>query len=348
MARMDPKDLALLCKRLSRILKGNLSILNALEITGGQTGDRRLKRVTDRITSEMKRGESFAEGVYISGAFDPCFVRCVKEAEENNRLTECLESFELFYREEDKRERVLRGSVYLPVVISMGFALLLIFIIMFVYPHFMAMFGEVNLEISGLTAGVLFVSNLLGEYWEIFLLVAVGIIMVVQILNNSSFGRRRMSRLVMESGSFGNIKRLILFSRFARLFGMLRGENIPDREALNTLADSFEGDIYFSENLYKAAENFEEGARTSAVLRETGLFPADFIEMLALGEELGDINGFLEDNALICLEEAERAAEKRLGIWEPLLILLVSAVLIIITVSLTAPMITLFDEVSRI
>ncbi|HAV00708.1 MAG TPA: hypothetical protein DCW47_05895 [Lachnospiraceae bacterium] len=348
MARMDPKDLALLCKRLSRILKGNLSILNALEITGGQTADRRMKRVTDRITAEMKRGESFAEGVYISGAFDPCFVRCVKEAEENNRLTECLESFEQFYREEDKRERVLRGSVYLPVMISVGFALLLIFIIMFVYPHFMAMFGEANLEIPKLASGVLFISKLLGEYWEIFLLIAVGLIMVIQIINNSSLGQRRMSRLVMESGSFGNIKRLILFSRFARLFAMLRRQNIPDREALNTLADSFEANIYFSENLYRAAENCAEGVRTSSVLRETGIFPADFIEMLALGEELGDINGYLEDNALICLEEAERAAEKRLGLWEPLLILTVAIVLIIITVSLTAPMTTLFDEVSRI
>ena len=348
MARMDPKDLALLCKRLSRILKGNLSILNALEITGGQTGGRRLKKVTDRITAEMKRGESFAEGAYISGAFDPCFVRCAKEAEENNRLTECLEGFELYYREEDKRERVLRGSVYLPVAISLGFAVLLVFMIMFVYPHFIAMFGEVNLEMPGLTEGVLFISRMLLEYWEIFLLIALGFVMVFQIFNNSSFGRRRMSRLVMESVTFGNIKRLILYSRFARLFAMLKSQNIPDREALNTIADSFEGDIYFSENLYRAAENCREGKRISAVLSETGMFPRDFTEMMALGEELGDINGYLEDNAVIYLEEAERIAEKRLAVWEPLLILIVAAVLIVVTVSLTAPMITLFDEVSRI
>ncbi len=348
MARMDPNDLALLCRRLSRILRGNLSILNALEITGEQIGGRRLKKVTDRITAEMKRGESFSEGAYISGAFDPCFIRCTKEAEENNRLRECLESFELFYREEDQRERVLKGSVYMPVMISLGFAILLIFIIMFIYPHFMAMFGDVNVEIPKLTAGVLFISQMMREYWQVILLVVAGLIMLVQIFNNSSFGRRRISGLIMESGIFGNIRRLILFSRFARLLGMLRKENIPDRDALNILADSFQGDIYFSENLYRAAENCEEGKRISLVLKETDLFPQDFIEMLALGEELGDVNGYLEDNALVCLQEAERAAEKRLRIWEPLLVLIVAVVLMIVTLSLTAPMITLFDEVSRI
>ncbi|MCR4654942.1 MAG: type II secretion system F family protein [Lachnospiraceae bacterium] len=347
MAKIDARDSALLCRRLSRIMRGNLSALNALQITLGQLQNKNLKRTVAKLISEMKRGESFAEAAYISGSFDPCFIRCVKEAEEKNSLPECLEEFDAFYKEEHHREQIVNGSVWLPLIISLSIVFVLILMIMFVYPHFMAMFRGVDIELPKLTAAVLSVAEALRNYWEIFILSILVLVILLHLFNNSSFGRRFVSRLVMDGGAFGNIRRLALYSKCAKLLVLLKNENIPDAEALGILADSFEKDLFFSEILYKASETCTEGRRLSEVLRE-GAFPESFIELLALGEELGDVKGYLNDSAVFFMEEAERKAERRLGIWEPLIIIFTALILIIVIAALSSPIVSLFDSVSSI
>ncbi len=348
MARLDVFSSAVFCRRLARLLNGNLSELNALEIMEEQGGSRQLCRVVARIITEMKRGEPFSEGAYISGAFDPCFLRCVKEAEENSRLKECLEGYEAFYREEARREQLKSGAVYEPLFALCIAAFMFILIIMFIYPHFIAMFNDVNIRMPAITSFIRSLSQVLLDYREIFILILAAVVIAVNIVKNSQLFRRWESAVIMGSELFGRIKRYVLYSGSARLLSLLRNENIPEDEVLGTLAEYYARDVYYSELLYKAAENMQGGARLSSVLRENGVFPSSFTEMLALGEELGDVNGYLKENAVFYLEEAERLAEKRLRVWQPLFILFVAVLLLLMITSLTAPIMTLFDEVSSI
>ncbi|MCR5791516.1 MAG: type II secretion system F family protein [Lachnospiraceae bacterium] len=348
MTRIDPKDAALLCGRLSRILKGNLSPLNALEIIETHVSGKPLRRVIHRMIREMKRGETFAESAYICEAFDPCFLACVRAAEEQNRLPECLTEYTAIFEEEIRRDRVLKGSVYFPAVVSFAVLFMLTLLVMFVYPHFIGMFNNLDLEMPALTKSFLSLSGFLQDYWEILVLSLIAVSVLVHLAKNSAFGRRSISRLFMESGIFGHIRRRILYSRFARLLWVMKKQEIADQEALNALAESFDRDIFFSGLLLQAAEQCNENVRLSRVLQESEAFPEAFTELLSLGEELGDVNGYLDDNALFYLEDAERIAQRRLSVWEPVLILLLAFVLILLMTALTTPMITLFDEVSHI
>ena len=121
-----------------------------------------------------------------------------------------------------------------------------------------------------------------------------------------------MSRLVFESRLFYSVRRKLLYSQFERFLAALKAEKISDEEALTALAETFDRDIYFSELLFRAAEQLKETNRLSAVLRDSGVFPESFIDMLSLGEELGDVEGYLLETAAEYLAEGERIAEKRI------------------------------------
>ncbi|MBR2275730.1 MAG: type II secretion system F family protein [Lachnospiraceae bacterium] len=345
MSRIDAADAAVLLGRLSRILRGNISPLSALEIVSEHIEKKALKKTVRRMIVEMKRGESFAEGAYITEAFDPCFLKCVEQAEENHRLPECLERFSGIYGEEEKRENLLRGVVYFPLLIVFTSVFFLILLLVFLYPGFIGLFADTGVKVPALTAFFLSLAHFFREYWVFVALILLALLVLLQILNNSSFGRRSMSRLVFESRLFYSVRRKLLYSQFARFLAALKAEKISDEEALTALAETFDRDIYFSELLFRAAEQLKETNRLSAVLRDSGVFPESFIDMLSLGEELGDVEGYLLETAAEYLAEGERIAEKRIRTWEPLILLVMITILLALVISLALPTTALYESI---
>ena len=347
MSRIDAADAAVLLGRLSRLLRGNLSPLSALEIINEHIEKKALHKTIRRMVIEMKRGESFAESAYITEAFDPCFLKCVEQAEENHRLSECLDRFSEIYREEEKREGLIRGSVFFPFLVIFSSVFFLILILVFLYPGFVGLFADTEIKVPALTAFFLSLSRFFRDYWVFVVLLLLALIVLIQIFNNTSFGRRWFSKNILESRFFYSVRRRLLFSGFARFLAALKAERISDAEALNALAETFDKDIYFSEQLFLAAERIGENGRLSDALKDSGLFPEGFIDMLSLGEELGDCEGCLLDTASDYLFEAERIANKRLGVWEPLILFILIALLLLIIISLALPTTALYESIGK-
>ena len=151
---------------------------------------------------------------------------------------------------------------------------------------------------------------------------------------------RERDRLIVRTSMLGIGANLLLAA--------LKAERIDDAQALAALAETFSKDIYFSELLYRASEQIKEKDRLSDILKETGLFPESFIDMLSLGEELGDSEGYLSAVASDYLLEAERIADKRIGVWEPMLLFILIALLLAIIVSLALPTTALYESIGQV
>ncbi|MCR5108203.1 MAG: type II secretion system F family protein [Lachnospiraceae bacterium] len=345
---IEALDLALFCSQLAKIMKAGVGSLNALKIVEGQIDNITLKNAVSDAISKFEEGEMLSDALSHTGVFDPCFVRCIKTADENNELIKCLDEFRVIYENDDKRNALMGKAVYFPIFIATVSVLFVLVTFIVMYPHFMGMFEGIDVEMPAFTKGVYAVSVFLGEYYMIILLVVMALFLVALIYKNSPAGRLRISGYILKKAPFNKVKRRIIYSRFSELLAELLIYDVDKAEALKTLAAEFSKEFYFSDLIDRASGRCSDNELLSSALQETGFFSDMFIEMISLGEEMGNLKNTLLDNHSLFLESAGRLAARKQSFFEPMIIFAVAIILFILVISIAAPLVSLFDAVGRI
>ncbi|MCR5734972.1 MAG: type II secretion system F family protein [Lachnospiraceae bacterium] len=347
--RIEALDNSLFCGQLSKILDAGVGYLNAFKILHGQIENRPLKAAAEAVISSLEAGDGITEAMENSGYFDPCLIACVKKADEKNRLSDCLNDFMLIYKNEDRRRRLIGRGVYFPLFIT-ALVVLFVFVMMAVlYPRFIGMFDGIDVEMPPLTVWMYEVSRFLENNMIVILLSFFALMVILNIYRNSGTGRLRLSKYLFTNSPFRKIQKRVVYSSFSENMAELLKYDYKRAEALRILADLYKRDYYFAAILESAADECEESnLLLSTALEESGFFSEMYLELVSLGEEMGNLIECLNNNHELNLEEAERLALKKMNTREPVVFFVTAFVLITVIISLVQPLLRLFEAVSRI
>ncbi|MCR4924113.1 MAG: type II secretion system F family protein [Lachnospiraceae bacterium] len=346
--RIPPLDHSLFISQLSNVLKAGVDFLNALKIIEGQIDNRHLKNGVSDVIFGIEEGEDLANALSISGVFSPCFIACMEKADEKNNLVECLDDFKRIYENEDKRRSILDRIIVFPFVTGALAVAFLMVIMGFLFPHFMAMFEGLDIEMPAFTLWISRISLFFRDYFLVILLVILLIRILGLIFKNIPVGRLALSRYLLKKAPSNHIKRRIIYSKFSELLSELLKYDIERQDALKLISQEFEKDYYFGDILETAGKKCAEGMMLSKALGESGFFSDMYLELISLGEETGNLKESLKDNHVLFLESANSASVRRSHVLEPLIIFTVAIVIMIFILAFMLPMIDLYDAVSRI
>ena len=323
-SRMKMGDLLLFTSELSDLLASGMTLGSALHALA----QRKTGKAQDVVVTSLR--DEVVSGASLSGAlsrwpdsFPALYVSMVKAGEASGQLPGVLERLVKHYeRALAAREKVAMAMVYPLIVTLVGFGAM-IFMMVFVIPRFSAMFEELGGTLPLPTRILIGMSKGLLKYgWALAIGGFFGIAALRRLLKTPA-GRDWKDRFLLRMPVAGNIVRANAFANFAHTLGTLLANGVQVLQALSIVEHTVDNTI-IAKAIHAAKDRVTDGSTISRPLSQDGVFPRLLTDMLAIGEESGDMSGALEHIGKRYDGELDRAVKVFTTILEPVMMLLIA------------------------
>jgi type IV pilus assembly protein PilC len=334
---IGPADVAMLTYDLATLLGAGLPLLQALEVLADQ-GETRLREVLRELAREIRDGRRFSEALgRYPELFPPLYRGIVSTGETTGRLDQALERLAAFLeRDIEFRKKIRDVLIYPAMVLTMAGVVLAIFLI-YIIPAFERVYHRAGSSLPLLTRLLMTWSH--AARLGLPLAVPVGALLFLPQARRwiqqtcGVFVQRAVYRLPHA----GAVAHTALLGRFAHSMAMMLQSGVPLLSALD-VAGAIGGPPEFGSMVEGLKRSVIRGRRLSDAMRTTGWFTPMFLRMVSVGEETGRLDLMVARTAVILDREFETRMRRFLTVLEPILILLVGAVVGIILLALYLPM----------
>ena len=339
------RDLVIFSRQFATLINAGLPIVRALYVLSEQTEKKKLKDTIDAVRGDVEAGSSLSEALeQHPKVFNRLYVEMVKAGEIGGMLDGVLLRIADQLEKEAELRRKVKSAMIYPLFV-MGFALLtLTFLLVFIVPIFAKMFADLGGTLPLPTRIVIGVSNILTSLWGILVYLALGVALFLFLRwRKTERGRKVWGRVSLRLPvKIGEVVQKVALARFARTLGTLSAAGVPILQALEITATS-SGNWVMENALLKSRDSIREGIPIYKPLEDEAVFPPMVTRMIAVGEETGDIDGMLGKIADFYESEVDATVKALTSILEPLMIIIVGAIVGVIVISMYLPMFTVYE-----
>jgi type IV pilus assembly protein PilC len=272
--------------------------------------------------------------------FPSIYIHMVEAGEAGGQLETVLERLaDYFEREFMLRKKIVSALAY-PVVIAVVAVIAVILVMILIMPVFVEIFMEAGIELPGPTKVLIAVSNFLGAYWYLLLLFVAAAAVGFSFYRKNPRGRMAIDRLLYRMKIIGPVVQKTVIARFTRLLATLLDSGILITTSLEIVERAVANSVIAS-SVAEARLNLTKGSGLAGPLARTGVYPAMVTQMIAVGEETGELTTMLNEIADFYEKEAGYAVEGLTALIEPAVIVLMGLVIGLIVVSVVMPMMQL-------
>jgi len=330
-------DLALLTRQLATLIKSSLAVEEALRAVSEQTEKTRLKSLLLAIRARILEGHSLAEGLRdFPSVFPELYCATVAAGEQSGHLDLVLERLaEYTENRQYMRQKTLLALFY-PALLT-GVALLVIIgLLTYVVPQVVQVFTNIQQELPLLTRLLIGISAFLRQWGIVLLVILFGLIIAIRYLLTLDKVVLFWHHLLLRLPLIARLERGANVARFTRTLSILTESGVPMLEALR-ITNRVIANKQLQQVVENATNKVREGSTLHAALEHSHQFPPMTVYLIASGEASGQLEKMLERAAINQERELETTISVLLGLFEPLLILLMGGLVLVIVLAILMP-----------
>jgi type II secretory pathway component PulF len=286
------------------------------------------------VCTNVERGDSLADALARHARrFSTIYIGVVRAGERSGDLTSALTRItDQLEREQALRAKLLSVAIY-PAVLAVAGTISITVLVAFVLPRFADLLGHGGATLPRSTAALLALSQLARSYWPVAILLAGIAIGATVWAVTSDEGRRAIARGTERIPVLRDLRAISLSARFARLLGVLLSGGTSLLAALEGTAASI-SDPLAREEVQRIRERVREGSSLTDAVEASGIFPVLLAQLVAIGEESGNLQSFLLKAATIFEEKADRLRQRSVALMEPAMIVIFGGIVGFVALSL--------------
>ena len=338
-------DLLVFTQQIATLAEAGLQLDRSLSIMADLDKGTAWGDMIADIRRDIQRGAAFSAALASRpGVFGRIYVNMVRAGETGGVLPLVLRRLAQTLEEEQELRSFILGAVLYPIIVatvSMGAA---IFLMLFVVPRFEFIFSQLDQPVPVLTRITLAISRGLKAYGLWILLVLIATAAGFWRLIRTPGGRRWLDRVCLDLPLFGDLYLKLQTAKIARTLAMLSGAGVSVLQAFAVVRETVANSAIAS-SLARAGREIKEGGGIARRLEAQKVLPAMAVSMIAVGEETGRLPAMLEQVAKGYDVEVKRSVRKLLSLLEPALILLLTAITLLIALSILLPIISISTSI---
>ena len=343
------KYIAQFARQLSTLQDAGLPILRSLRILEEQQKSGTFKRVIGYVGDDIEGGSTLSEALgHFPRAFDRLLVSMVAAGETGGVLDLILSRVADFMEKAQRlKARVKSAMVYPMVVLTAAFIILLL-LMKYVIPQFKLVLEEmVEGELNAVTTTVLGVSNWIAyQYgWIILLAVPFGLIFLTRVVKKCRPGRMVMDTIKLKLPVIGQITGKVAVTRWTRTLGTLISAGVPILDAINVTRETA-GNEVFANMLANVHNSIRQGDTFAGPLRQSKTVDLIVSNMVAVGEETGDLDKMLLKVSDNYDEQVDVLVASLMSMLEPIMIIVLGLIVMVIVLAVFLPMIQVITSLS--
>ncbi len=338
-------DLSLITRQLATLLQAGTPLEEALGTIAQQAHRQSVERIIIGVRSRVMEGYSLADSLaQFPGAFPNMYRATVAAGEHAGHLDKVLERLADYTENHQAMQQKITSALIYPVMLTLIAIGVVSGLLGYVVPQVVQVFDNMGQDLPVLTRAMIAASDIvktLGPWVLVFSI--IGAIVFARMYRRPGF-KRRVDSMMLRLPLIGNLIRGKNGAAFSRTLSILAGSGVPILTALKNSADVV-GNLPMKEAIEKTAEKVREGGTISGSLQKTGLFPPMAMHLIASGEQSGKLEDMLERAAEQQERETTTTISTALSLFEPALILIMGAVVLIIVLAILLPIFELNELV---
>ena len=342
--KLDAKAFTVMCSQFAIILKAGIPISRAMQLVAGKTTNKPLKKILREVSEDVEGGRSVAASFEERGAglLPPTFVETIRAGEESGNLDHSFESMYISYDKAVKMRAKVRGALAYPLFV-LGVAVVVVMVLMIkVVPTFTAIFDSLGGELPLMARMLIGMSDFFRHNILIMVAVVAALIIAYKLYGNTENGRLRLSRLALKAPMLGNISLLNAASQFANTMCIMLSAGLPVTRALSITAKTLDN-YYVSQEVGKLTGKLEQGNSLGASMREQDILPDILVDMVAVGEETGELEQTLRTIGDYYDSELQVAINAAMAKLEPTLLCVLAVIVGFIVIAIYGSMFGMYS-----
>jgi type IV pilus assembly protein PilC len=332
------KELAVFSRQFATMVNSGLPILRALAILSDQTENPELQRVLGVVRTDVEQGASLSGAmVKHPKVFNDLFVAMVKSGETGGSLDDVLLRLADMIENEVKLRGKIKSAMTYPVAVVALVVLIMSAMLLFVVPQFQSIYAGLGGSLPLPTRVLLTVSNIFKKLWYIILIGSLVGRFFFKRWKKTPSGRAAVDRGKLRVPIFGPLFQKVALSRFASTLAMLLKSGVPILQALEIVSETVNNRVV-AIAIEDVQQSVREGESMAKPLSSHAVFPPMVVQMLAVGEETGQVDTMLEKVASFYDAEVEAQVDALTSLIEPLLIAVIGGCVGAAVIALYMPM----------
>jgi len=341
------KQLTTFTRQLSTLQDAGLPILRSVRILEAQMKPGVLKNALIDVGESIESGNTLSESLAKHPkAFDRLYVNMVRAGEAGGVLEAILQKLADFMEKAQRLKKQVISAMIYPIAVITFAGGIVAGIITFIVPKFKAMFVELGVPLPVMTRILLQISDWIKNSWYWLIAILIGIIVVYRVIRATPQGRYAIDQIKLKLPVFGMIISKSSIARFTRTLGTLVASGVPILEALNIVRQTA-GNEVIAQAIGRVHDSIREGESIAEPLGASGVCDNMVVNMVAVGEETGDLDKMLLKVADTYDEDVDAAVSGLMSLLEPVIIILLGGCVGFIVISLFLPLISLMSNLSE-
>ncbi len=340
---VSSQEVSIFARQFATMIGSGVPLVRCLTILQSQAENPTFKKVINQIRTDVEGGATFSKALEKHPkVFNNLFCSLVKAGEIGGILDTILERLAEYLESSESLKAKIKGAMTYPIVVFAIAGLVVVALVMFVLPQFKEIFNGMNIELPMATQILLGLSDFMTGWWFIVIPALVIIPMIIYKFFQTKTGSRIWDTNILRVPNLGMMMRKVAVAKFTRTLGTLISSGVPILQALEVTSQTA-GNCVIAEAVDKTRISIREGESIAEPLKSSGVFPPMVVQMIAVGEETGELDKMLTKIADFYDTEVDTAVKGLTSIIEPLVIVFLGIVIGGIVMAVFMPMLKLVN-----
>lgn len=331
-------DLILFTKQFRSMMQAGVPILRLLQVLENQCQNKVLKKTIATISQDVKTGSTLYEAMKKHPlVFSPLYLSMIYAGEVSGTVPVILGRLIGIIEHEAKIKSDIKAALQYPLIVLIALGVAFFVLLTFVIPKFATIFSKAGLTLPLPTKIAMLLYQALENYWFVLIGGLVVSIIALRAYLKTAKGRYARDALVLKIPLLGPLFQKAAMSRFASIFAILQASGVPVMQAMAVLSETI-GNSAISVEFDRVRERVQEGQGIAGPLSAAKYFTPMVVDMIAIGEESGNIEDMLRQISIHYDDEVAYAVKSLSDMIGPVLMVGLAAVVGFFAMAIFLPM----------
>ena len=330
--RIPLSNIVFFTRQLATMFSAGLTLERAIQSLGAEEKHRKFKKILNTVSDNIRKGLNLSESLSRHpGVFNTLFVAMVKAGEVSGNLNEILEQLSSYLENLDDTRRKVKSAMNYPIFMILFLIGMLMVMLLVIIPKFSQVYSQLGAGLPAATRQMIDFSTWFGNNVGFLGFVTFTVISIIWLISKTQRGGYALDSFILKIPVFGTLTEQSILNKFCKTFGILIGAGVPVLETTALLRKVVDNKVY-ERAIDNASDLIRDGYNISTALRRTEVFPAILLQLASTGEDTGELDDLLDRAADYYQKQVDALVERMTTLIEPLLILLVGAVIALMVV----------------
>lgn len=341
--KVSETELIMFCRQMQTVCRAGIPLTRGIRGLAASIHHESFRDILNNVADRLETGIGLSQAMrHHPATFNHLFVSMISVGESSGNLDEIFQQIGFYLERDDETKKRIKSAVRYPSFVATALVVAVAAINIWVIPAFAQMFAKFNAQLPILTRVLIATSNLFVNYWPYMLVALVGSVIGIYKFLQTEKGALQWGEKKLDFPIVGGLIERASMARYARSFGLMLRAGVPITQALNLCAAAIDNP-WLAAKIRRIREGVERGDSLLRTHLQAAMFTPLVLQMIAVGEESGQVESLLTDVAEFYEREVDYDLKTLTDRIEPILIVVMAGFVTVLALGIFLPMWSLYD-----